>query len=78
MQSVSELKQAFERAVDDYLDTCARRGREAQKPYSGRLMFRVAPELHNRIVTAAHVSGVSLNQWAEKALAQAAEGQLGS
>lgn len=30
-QSVPQLRSAFEEAVDDYLDTCARLGREPQK-----------------------------------------------
>lgn len=72
-ESVSELKAEFENAVDDYLATCAERGREPQKPYSGRLMFRVDPALHARVATAADVAGVSLNQWAEKALERAVD-----
>jgi predicted HicB family RNase H-like nuclease len=31
-ESISELRQAFEEAVDDYLETCQRLGREPQKP----------------------------------------------
>lgn len=75
-ESVSELKAAFENAVDDYLETCAARGREPQKPYSGRLMLRIDPEIHSRAATAAQVAGSSLNQWAEKVLSRAAEKEV--
>jgi predicted HicB family RNase H-like nuclease len=34
-ESVQELRAAFEEAVVDYLDTCAKLGRAPQKPYSG-------------------------------------------
>ena len=41
--SVTSLRDAFHEAVDDYLDTCAKIGKEPQKAYSGRVMFRVSP-----------------------------------
>lgn len=71
-ESVAELKQAFHEAVDDYIATCAKIGKEPQKPYSGKMMFRVDPELHRRAALAAELSGKSLNQWAEDALEEAA------
>jgi predicted HicB family RNase H-like nuclease len=33
--SVAELKQAFEDSVDDYLDFCASRREDPEKPFSG-------------------------------------------
>ncbi|MEP7456096.1 type II toxin-antitoxin system HicB family antitoxin [Phyllobacterium sp. SB3] len=72
-QSVVELKQAFHEAVDDYIATCAEIGKEPQKPYSGKMMFRVRPETHRRAAVAAELSGKSLNQWAEETLQEAAE-----
>ena len=71
--SVPELRAAFEDAVEDYLATCAKLGRAAQKPASGRLMLRVPPEVHTAALVAAQVSGQSLNQWATQALRRAAE-----
>ncbi len=70
--SVASLKAAFHEAVDDYLETCARIGKESRKPYSGRMMFRVDPEVHRKAAVAAELSGKSLNQWAEEALEKAA------
>ena len=72
-EGVEELRVAFQEAVDDYLGTCARIGREPQKPSSGRMMFRVSPEVHRRAAIAAQLSGKSLNQWAEDVISRAAE-----
>ena len=70
-ETVSGLKQAFHEAVDDYLATCRHLGKEPEKAFSGRVMFRVAPEVHAGAALAAERSGKSLNQWAEEALAAA-------
>ncbi len=73
-ESVAELRTAFEEAVEDYLLTCDKLNRAPQKPYSGRLMLRVSPEIHAAIATAAHVSGKSINQWAAEAFTRAVHG----
>ena len=70
--NVVELRAAFEEAAEDYLASCAKLGRPAQKPASGRLMLRVPPEVHAAALVAAQVSGQSLNQWATQALYRAA------
>ncbi|MEP9376599.1 type II toxin-antitoxin system HicB family antitoxin [Aquabacter sp. CN5-332] len=72
-ESVSELKKAFHEAVDDYVETCAAIGKAPQKPFSGKMMFRVDPEVHRRAALAAELAGKSLNQWAEEVLAEATE-----
>ena len=61
--SVTELRTAFEEAVDFYLETCAKAGRAPNKPYSGRLTLRLPPELHAKLAVNAEVSGTSLNNW---------------
>lgn len=70
-ESVSELRDAFEEAVDDYLEACERLGRAPQRAFSGNLMLRIPPEIHAGIATAAEVSGKSINQWATETFAQA-------
>jgi predicted HicB family RNase H-like nuclease len=67
-ESVSELKSAFEEAVNDYIETCNKVGKIPQKPYSGKLMLRIRPEIHAAVATAAELSGKSINQWAAEAL----------
>ena len=71
-ESPAELVQAFHEAVDDYLETCAQLGKQPEKAYSGKVMFRVPPELHARVALAAKLAGKSLNQWGEAVLARAA------
>jgi predicted HicB family RNase H-like nuclease len=72
-ETVAGLKSAFHEAVDDYLETCARIGKSPQKAYSGKMMFRVDPDVHRRAALAAELSGKSLNQWAQDVLASAAD-----
>lgn len=70
-ESVKELRAAFEEAVNDYLATCEKSGRAPQKPYSGKLMLRVPPEVHARAAMMAEAHGMSLNQWAAEVLPKA-------
>ncbi|MFH1115001.1 MAG: type II toxin-antitoxin system HicB family antitoxin [Pseudomonadota bacterium] len=69
--SVTALRSAFEEAVDDYLATCEKSGRTPHKPYSGKLMLRVPPEVHARAAMMAEAHGMSLNQWAAEVLSRA-------
>lgn len=71
--SVNELEAAFHEAVDDYLAHCAQLNLPANKPFSGRILLRVSPEVHAQASIAAQVAGLSLNQWAAHALAQASQ-----
>ena len=70
---VKRLKAPFHEAIDDYLDHCAKVGKNPQKSYSGQLMLRVSPTVHANAALAAERSGKSLNQWSEEVLARAAE-----
>lgn len=70
-ESVKELRAAFEEAVDDYLAACKRSGRAPQKPFSGKMMLRVPPEVHARAAMMAEAHGMSLNQWAAEVLSRA-------
>lgn len=64
-ETVAELREAFQEAVDDYIETCAQLGRSPQKPYSGKLMLRIDPALHARAAGLAEAQGRSLNAWAQ-------------
>ncbi|MBK9053890.1 MAG: type II toxin-antitoxin system HicB family antitoxin [Chloroflexi bacterium] len=72
-ESVTELRDAFVEAVDDYLETCTRLNRAPQKPYSGKLMLRIPPEVHAAVAIAAEVSGKSINQWATETFTEAVQ-----
>ena len=69
--SVKKLETAFHKAVDDYLAACKKLEQAPERPYSGRVMLRLPPELHARASVAAQVTGQSFNQWATQALEQA-------
>jgi predicted HicB family RNase H-like nuclease len=75
-ESVDELIRAFQRAVDDYVATCVKAGKTPERRFSGKVMFRVSPEVHAQAALAAQLAGKSLNQWAEEALREAAERKL--
>jgi predicted HicB family RNase H-like nuclease len=68
--SAAEIRKAFEESVDYYLASCARMGKEPNKPYSGRVTLRMPPELHAKLAALAEAAGDSLNHWMVKALSQ--------
>lgn len=67
-ESVQELRAAFEEAVVDYLDTCAKLGRAPQKPYSGNISLRLEPALHATVAVKAQLAHKSINQWVVEVL----------
>ena len=70
--TVTELEVAFHESVDNYLAISEETGRPAQRPYSGKLMLRIPPELHAAIASAAQVHRMSINKWAAEILDKAA------
>jgi len=72
--TVDELKKAFQDSVDDYLEFCTKRGEDPDKPYSGRFVVRVEPELHKSIAIEAREKGASINSLVSEALTKALEG----
>ncbi len=66
--SVDGLRKAFTEAVDDYLDTCQRVGKNPDKAYKGSFNVRVSPKLHRLAANYAEHEGVSLNKLIERAL----------
>jgi len=69
--TVDDLEHAFHESVDDYLAISEETGRAAQRPYSGKLMLRIPPDIHAAVATAAKVHGQSINQWATDVLNKA-------
>ena len=67
-RSVRELKKAFADSVDDYLEFCAARGEEPEKPFSGKFLVRVSPEMHREIMAEARQQGKSLNTYVSEKL----------
>ena len=69
-ESVGELKDALQDAVDFYLESCEKAGREPNKPFSGKFVVRVDSSLHGEIAAAAVHAGKSLNKWVADTLKQ--------
>ncbi len=67
-RSIAELRREFSASVEDYLEYCAARGESPERPYSGRFIVRVEPEVHRAIAAAATRSGKSLNLWVAELL----------
>ncbi len=70
-RSIDELKEALAESIEVYLEYCAKKGREPQKPFSGSFNVRITPEVHQRIAMQAARDGVSLNKWVAGALVKA-------
>lgn len=70
-ESVAELRNAFIEAVDDYLATCEKLGRLPQKPYSGKILLRIDPQLHAQAAALAEAQGKSLNAWTQEQIQRA-------
>ena len=60
--SVREIKRAFRDSIDDYLELCQESGRSPDKPFSGRLVLRMPPDLHRALHSLAAAEEVSLNR----------------
>ena len=71
-ETISEAIESFHAVIDEYLEDCKQKGKDPNKPYSGKFNLRLPPQLHSEIATAATKTGKSLNQWAEEVLDKAA------
>jgi hypothetical protein len=54
---------SFADTIADYREWCKERGNEPEKPYSGTLSLRIAPELHRCVAERAAKAGESINQF---------------
>lgn len=70
-ESVSEIEIAFKDSVDDYLDWCSERNKKPEKPFSGKFVLRISPELHREINLHAKKENLSLNSYIERTLKHA-------
>ena len=68
--TVREAEQAFRESVDDYLAFCEDLGETPEKPYSGKLMLRVPPKLHQELDVLAKSKGKSVNTLISEYLAR--------
>ena len=59
--SAKKLKKAFCDSVDEYLEFCRELGQEPDRPFSGKMIVRMPPNLHRNLHNAAAAQNVSLN-----------------
>lgn len=67
-ESISELKENFHRAVEDYLSMCRQIGKEPQRYYKGSFNVRISPEIHRKADLLAKTKKISLNKFVELAI----------
>ncbi|MCM1134225.1 MAG: type II toxin-antitoxin system HicB family antitoxin [Clostridium sp.] len=66
--SVRELEENFQNAIDEYLEDCKERNIMPEQPYKGTFNVRISPELHRNIAVYAMEHGKSLNAAVEEAI----------
>jgi predicted HicB family RNase H-like nuclease len=71
--SAADAQRVFEGLVDDYLETCAKVGKDPCKAFRGSFNVRVAPALHRQVAMAAADCNESMNSWVSSALEQGVE-----
>lgn len=69
--SLVELRQAFADAIEDYIEWCNESGEEPERPYSGRVLVRMEPDLHRSLARRASECDDSLNGFIVSTLATA-------
>lgn len=67
-QSVTELKESFQNAVDDYLDLFKEEGKKPEIPFKGSFNVRVGKDLHRKAALYAENHQMSLNHLMMNAL----------
>ena len=73
-RTVPQLRKALRDSIEDYLAFCRERGEQPDKPYSGKFVVRISPELHRAASIEAARKGKSLNAWVAEHLTDAVGG----
>lgn len=68
--SVIKLKKAFKDAVEDYIETCSKLGKDPDKEFKGSFNVRIKPRLHRLAVIKSTALKISLNQFVEQVIAK--------
>lgn len=71
--TVTSLKKAFKESVDDYIITCEKLGKQADKEYKGSFNVRIKPKIHRLAAVRSASLRISLNQLVERALEKEVE-----
>lgn len=68
--NINDLYDDFCAGIDSYIEGCHLDGIEPKKPYSGKLVVRMASELHEQLAYAAASEGTTINEYINRALAR--------
>jgi predicted HicB family RNase H-like nuclease len=71
--AASDALAQFRAVIDGYLADCEARGAAPAKPYSGRILLRIDPQLHAAVAADASANGESINGWIESAVRERLE-----
>jgi predicted HicB family RNase H-like nuclease len=72
-KTVAQTRKALADSVEVYLKYCAEKGIEPDKPYSGKILVRIEPQLHAKLVVGAARRDESLNDLVAGALERYAD-----
>ena len=67
-ETVVELKKDFHNGIDHYLEVCEKTGKEPEKPFSGKFVVRIPPNVHRDIALKAKKKKISINALVAEAL----------
>jgi predicted HicB family RNase H-like nuclease len=67
-ETVKELETNFKEAVNHYIETCKKAGKEPQKAFKGLFPARINPEIHKKAALVALQRKISLNKLVELAI----------
>ena len=67
-ESAKEIREAFENAVDDYLQTCVTENLIPEKPFKGSFNIRIGEELHEKATLVALDQNMKLNEFVKTAI----------
>ncbi|MGA2298752.1 MAG: type II toxin-antitoxin system HicB family antitoxin [FCB group bacterium] len=74
--TVTNLKKAFEEAVNDYIQLCEDTGKLPKKSYNGSFNVRIPPHLHKIVAEKAISYGIPLNKLVQQALEKEVESKV--
>lgn len=69
--NAKELSRAFRDSIDSYLELCAEKGQQPDRPFNGKILLRTEPALHRKAALRAAAEGVSLSQWITRQIEKA-------
>lgn len=73
-ETVAAAITAFHESVDDYLEFCKELDEEPDKPFSGRILLRLPPDMHRKLSLVAQIKGLSVNRLVNREIKRVVRG----